>query len=383
MTTHALLSPSSASRWMACTPSARAEEKHPNTTSTAAEEGTLAHELAEACALFACNQITHNAYKIRRDKVAQNAMYDTDMQEHCEDYGRFVGEAFEAAKKLDKNAILLVEQRLDMSEFAPGSFGTSDIVIVAEGFVRVIDFKYGRFEVSAVNNAQMKMYALGAYAEHDLDYNIEQVEVTIYQPRVYTVTSSEVLSIGVLLSWGEELTIAAEKAFKGEGEYKVGTHCHFCRNAACKAKGEEMLKLAKAEFVSPDSLTDAQVAEVVSRAGELKKWLDTVVQYATDKAKSGEDIAGLKLVQGRGKRVITDGDKLVEVLTGAGFDAALLYERKLLGLTALERAVGKARFGELTTEVITKTQGAVVIVPDADKRKAWEAPTAAKDDFDL
>ena len=383
MADHALLSPSSASRWLACPPSVRAEEKYPNTTSTAAEEGTLAHELAEACALFACLQITHDEYKVRRDKVAQNAMYNAEMQEHCEDYGRYVGDAFEAAKALDKDAIILVEQKLDMSEFAPESFGTSDTIILAESFCQVIDFKYGRKEVNASNNPQMRLYALGAYAAHDLDFNIEQVQCTIYQPRVYGVESSEILSIEDLLAWGESIREAAVQAFEGHGHYKVGTHCHFCRNAACKAKGEEMLKLAQQEFANPDQLTDEQLAEVVGRAPELKKWLETVVQYATDKALSGEAITGLKLVQGAGKRVITDGDKLVEILTGAGIEKALLFENKMLDLTALEKVVGKAKFGKLAEPAIRKTEGSISIAPESDKRRAYELPKSAIEDFDL
>lgn len=384
MSAHALLSPSSASRWLTCTPSARLEERFPDNSGEAAKEGSLAHELGEALIKLYAKQIKKVEFNRIVKVIEANPLYSSDMLDHMEAYATFVTERYAVARKRTKDAVLQVETRLDLTEYAPESFGTGDVIIIADGTMDVIDLKYGKgVRVSAVENNQMMMYGLGALSLFELSYDIRTVRMTIYQPRLDSVSEYE-MSADDLRHWGENvLGPGAEMAFKGEGEFVSGDHCRFCRaKSQCKARANENLKLARYEFAEGPLLSDDEISDILSGAPRFKNWLNDVEDYALKEAvNNGRVWPGFKLVEGRSVRTYADQDKVVEALRKAGIEDAVIYERSLLGITAMERAISKTRFNEVLGDLVIKSQGKLTLAPLSDKRQAYNSLESAINDF--
>lgn len=384
MSAHALLSPSSASRWLTCTPSARLEERFPDNSGEAAKEGSLAHELGEALIKLYAKQIKKVEFNRIVKAIEANPLYSRDMLDHMEAYATFVMERYTAARKRTKDAVLQVETKLDLTEYVPDSFGTGDVVIIADGILDIIDLKYGKgVRVSAVENKQMMMYGLGALSLFELCYDIRIVRMTIYQPRLDSVSEHEMLADD-LRYWGENvLSPGAEKAFKGEGEFISGDHCRFCRaKSQCKARANENLKLARYEFAEGPLLSDDEISDILSGAARFKNWLNDVEDFALKEAvNNGRVWPGFKLVEGRSVRTYADQDKVVEALRKAGIEDAVIYERSLLGITAMERAISKTRFNEVLGDLVIKSQGKLTLVPLSDKRQAYNSLESAINDF--
>lgn len=366
---HAVLSASSSYRWLACPPSALECAKRPDTTSDFAREGTDAHTLCE--------------YKVKEalGRKAQNPTgtldyYNEEMAECTDDYAQFVMERLAEAKKECKDPIVLVEQRLEFSKWVPDGFGTGDCVIVADDTLTVIDYKHGiGVEVSAEKNPQMMCYALGALDLFDGIYDIQKVSMTIFQPRRDNVSTYE-MTKGDLLQWAEKiLKPTAALAAKGEGEYKAGEHCRFCKiRATCRKRAEYNLELARYDFAMPSTLCDAEVEAVLEKADDLVAWVGDIKDYALQQALSGKAWTGWKLVEGRSNRRYVDDDAVAAKVEEAGYSP---YEKKLMGITALTHLLGKRRFDELLSGLIEKPQGKPVLVPESDKRPAMH--TAAED----
>ena len=370
---HALLSASSSKRWLSCTPSARLEEQFRDEPggSVYAEEGTAAHALAE-----------HKLKKaLKRRSKRPVSDYQCDEMEECTDgYVAFAMEQVELARQECADPVVLIEQRLDYSAYVPEGFGTGDLLIVADHILTVIDFKYGKgVPVDAEWNPQMMLYGLGALELFDALYDIEIIRMTIYQPRLESVSTWEI-SVKDLMEWVEmELKPKAVLAIKGEGEFHSGDWCRFCRaKNTCRARAEEYLRLAQMEFKQPPLLTDEEIAEVLKVADELAKWSADVYAYAQDEAVTkGKKWAGFKLVEGRSNRKYTDEEEVAQAAQKAGYTD--IYKKTLIGITEMERLLGKKRFAEVLGKLVYKPQGKVTLVPESDKRQEIVAATAEAD----
>lgn len=367
---HAVLFASSSDRWIQCPPSVRLSEGFEDKESDYALEGTCAHALAE--------------YKLRKalgypaqDPTEALAFYNEEMEEATDGYVSYVLEKVETAKEACSDPVVLVEQRVDYSRWVRQGFGTSDALIIADGTLRIIDLKYGTgIAVSAEDNPQLKCYSLGALDLFDGIYDIDTVSMTIYQPRRQNVSEWQI-SKKDLLAWADEvLKPTAELAWDGKGEFSCGPWCRFCKaKTICRKRAEENLKLAQHEFRLPPELSDAEIEVILSRADQLVSWVNDIKEYALQQAISGKDWTGFKLVEGRSNRRYTDEAAVTQVVTNAGFDP---YERKLLGITAMQKLLGKSRFEELLSAYIEKPQGKPTLVPESDKRPVMNN---AKTDF--
>lgn len=367
---HAILSASSSHRWIACPPSALECAKLPDASSKFAKQGTDAHRLSEYKLKKSLGEKVHNPQK-------RLAYFDEEMDESSNDYAQFVMEKLAAAKERCKDPMVMVEQHLDFSRWVPEGFGTGDCLIVADDTLVIIDYKYGLgVLVEAEKNPQMMCYALGALELFDGIYDIKNVEMTIFQPRRDNV-STYVISKNDLLSWAEEvLRPAAELAAKGEGEYRAGDHCRFCKiKATCRKRAEYNLEMAKYDFAMPSKLEDGEVEVILEKVDEMVAWANDVKEYALQQALSGKQWDGWKVVEGRANRRYINEEAVAAKVEAAGFNP---YEKKLLGITAMSKQLGKNRFEELLNELIEKPQGKPVLVPESDKRPAMHT---AADDF--
>ncbi|WP_060920742.1 DUF2800 domain-containing protein [Varibaculum cambriense] len=367
---HALLSASSAHRWLHCPPSAKLTAGVTEAPGEAALQGTAAHALAE--------------HKLRRalkqqSKRPVSEYEDDEMDSYTNDYVSYVLEQYEQAKQTTPGAVIYIEQRLDFSHVAPGGFGTGDCLIVADGTLHVIDLKYGLgVPVEAEWNPQMMLYAIGALALFDALYDIEQVALTVFQPRRENV-STWTISVTELNKWAEHtLKPAAELAAKGDGEFCAGTWCQFCKIAStCRARAEANLELAKFEFAPPAELSPAEVAKVLTQIPELTRWASDVQDYALSQALSGERYEGFKLVAGRSIRKYTDETAVAEAAKAAGYKD--IYKQSLLTITAMEKLMGKKNFSEILGNLVVKPEGKPTLVPVTDKRPELQVSTAAED----
>lgn len=383
MADHALLSPSGASRWLICTPSARLEESFPDSDSEAAREGTLAHSLGENMIRMHYGMITPAEGSKTQQRIMNDPLFTADMLSHMENYLNFVVENYEDLKKSTPDAVLIVEAKLDLTKYIPDSFGTGDIIIIADGVLSIIDLKYGKgVEVSADQNKQMMIYGLGAFRRYDMLYGIEKVNMIIYQPRMSNL-SSFTMTAEDLLNWAEtELRPKAILAHNGEGEYVPGKHCLFCRvKARCKALANKNLELAKFEFKDPNLLTDAEIPGIVRMAETLQMWVKAVEVHMFSEALKGKKWDGFKLVAGRSNRMYTSQQDVIDTLLDNGFTESQIIEKSLLGITAMEKAITKEKFDLLLSGLTQKAEGKPTLVPAEDKRPEYGNINRAKQDF--
>ena len=357
------------------------EAQVPDRAGEAAAEGTLAHRLAELRLL--------EALRLEADvedllnEVYSNPMHNEAMSEHIEEYVNYVVEVYNNAKTRTADAYIFLERKLDLTDYVPEGFGTSDVVIIADGIMEVIDLKYGKgVPVSALGNKQMRLYALGALMEFEHLFDIRTVRATIHQPRLNAVSSDE-LDVQDLLDWGlDELGPLAQMAHRGEGELKAGEHCRFCKvKATCRAFADLNLELAKYEFKQPPVLSDEEIADVLNRAEMFQQWLKAVEDHALAEALNGKKWPGYKLVEGRSVRALANEEAVVKALATAGFDDSQIYNRKLQGITALEKLLGKASFNNVLGPYVVKPPGKPTLVSADDKRPEYHSGEAAAADF--
>ena len=379
---HAKLSASGAKKWMNCPGSVLLESSIPDTQSEFAAEGTTAHSLGEAKLRLALNEIT----RVKYHKLIKDLEITEDMESYTDDYRDYVIERFHAAKAKTSDAVLMLEQRLDFSQWVPEGFGTGDVVIIADGTMEIIDLKYGKgVAVSAVNNPQLMLYSLGAISEYEFMYDIQEVTMTIFQPRIdnidsFTMTDEE------LLNWGNEVRKKANKAFNGSDECVAGKHCDdgFCKaRAICRAYADDKIRVAAIDFKKPADLSIEEIAEVIDLAERLANWSKLVKDYALDQAaNNGVKFPGFKLVEGRSNRQYAVDDTLVAAkLIGAGYKDDDIWPRKLKGITDLEKYLSKKTFNELIGDMVIKPQGKPTLVPVEDKRPELNTNANAVNDF--
>lgn len=368
---HAILSASASKRWMNCTPSALLEKQFADEESIYAAEGTAAHALAE-------HKLKRFLKKRSKRPVSD---YDCDEMEECtDDYVSFAMEQIEKAKQSCSDSVVMIEQRLDFSRWVPEGFGTGDLVIVADDTLYIVDLKYGKgIAVSAEWNPQMLLYSLGALELFDSLYDIEKVNMTIHQPRLENVSNFEI-TVHDLMEWAEqELMPKAEMAAKGEGEFAVGDWCRFCKaKNTCRARAEEYLRLARMEFKPPELLSEEEIAEVLKVADELAKWSADVYAYAQDEAIThGRVWNGFKLVEGRSNRKYVNEEEVADAAKAAGYED--IYKKSLIGITEMEKLMGKKDFQKILGSLVYKPQGKITLVPESDKRPPIQTETAEAD----
>ena len=381
---HAVLSASASHRWLNCPPSARLCESYDDKGSDYAAEGTDAHELCE--------------YKLKKalgmeasDPTENLTWYNEEMDDCANGYAAYILELVEAAKETcsDPKVLIeqrvdfsrwvevLIEQRVDFSRWVEQGFGTADCIIIADGTLRICDYKHGLgVLVSADDNPQMKCYALGALELFDDIYDIDTVSMTIYQPRRQNISTFEI-SKDDLYAWADEvLKPTADLAFTSDGNFLCGEWCGFCKaKHECRARAEANLMLAQYDFKLPPLLENSEIEYILSRVDGLTAWASDIKEYALQQAISGKEWNGWKLVEGRANRKYSNEDAVIQAVTDAGFDP---YEKKLLGITAMQKLLGKSRFDELLTAYIEKPQGKPTLVSESDKRPAMNN---AKTDF--
>ena len=377
MPKHAYLSASASHRWLACPPSAKLCANIADQTSEYAQQGTDCHEL--------CAYLVEKALgRAVTDPTENLTFYDAEMQICAEEYRNYVLEQIEAAKEFCKDPQVMIEQRLDFSRWVENGFGTGDCVIVADEVLQIIDYKHGLgVLVSAGDeehggNSQMMCYALGALEAFGDIYDINQIKMTIFQPRRDNV-STYTISKDDLLKWAEEvLAPTAQLAYTGKGEFKAGDHCQFCKvKATCRKRAEYNLELAKYDFEMPATLDDIEIAAILAKVDEMISWGNDIKEYALQQAQSGVHFDGWKIVEGKSNRKFTDEAAVVFKVKDAGYDP---YEKKLLGITAMSTMLGKKKFEELLGELVYKPPGKPALVPESDKRPAMNT---AIDDFSV
>lgn len=359
---HALLSPSASHRWIECPPSVRLTEFMEDKPSAYADEGTLAHSIAEGKLKF------HLGYTKEHIECE-----DTPMDEYTDDYVAFVDEQMSVLE----NPSAFVEQRVDCSKYVPECYGTCDALIISDGILHICDLKYGAgVKVEAVGNDQLRIYALGALEMFSCLYEISTVRMSIFQPRLSHCDTWE-LSVEELLKWADDVLVhAAKQAWSGEGEFKAGEHCRFCKaKSNCRKRAEYNLELARYDFEPPATLDNIEIAVILAKADELVSWVTDVKEYALRQALSGVTYDGFKVVEGRSNRKYTDENAVVEAVKSAGFDP---YEHSVLGITAMTSLLGKKKFNELLGGFVEKPQGKPTLVPMSDKRPAINT---ANEDF--
>ena len=380
-TAHALLSASSAHRWLVCTASPKLEAEFPDTTSTYAKEGTLAHEICELKLTKYITTMPRGTYTKKLNALKKHELYDPEMDETTDTYLDYVKRT---ALSYSVPPSIQIERRVNFSDYAPDGFGTADCLLLAGDTLHVIDYKHGKgVVVDADHNPQMMLYALGAMHDFAILYRFKTVKMAIVQPRVgsiseFTCTADE------LLHWGE--TVVKMRAMEAMGDtpaFVPGEHCRFCRaKQQCKARTEHYARLQyTAKRKDPRLITLDDLGHYLSVAGELKKWAEDLQDYALSECLAGSNVPGWKAVEGRGSRSFTDVDAAFDILKKDGIDECLLWERKPLTLAQVEKVVGKKRFTELVGTMVVKTPGKPTLATESDKRPAVTNVPQAADVF--
>lgn len=367
---HAVLSASSAHRWLECPPSAVANEAYPNQDTIFTNEGTLAHEVAEYMA--------RNGYYSRKNSKDGVTV---EMVEHAKEYADYIEE-----QKKTNGAIVLLEQRVDFSPWVPDGFGTCDCIIIENDTLTIIDYKYGQgVQVSATDNPQMKLYALGAMNDYGIALDVKKIELHIFQPRLNNI-SVDHLTVEELMEWAEKIVKpAAEKAINGKGKYAPGEHCRFCQHGGkCRALTQLCTEYIETHGlrVAIPVLAPHEVADVLRMEPMITLWLKKVKEQALTTLMEGNELPGYKLVEGKlGNRKWSNEETVFNVLTSAGYSDHDITETKILSPTQMDKAIGKKKVAELLEEYIERTPGAPTIAPISDKRPAYDRLAEAQDDF--
>lgn len=386
---HALLSASSAARWLNCTAAPRFEEQFPENTSEYAEEGRLAHAICELKVVkHFTTSVTPRTFTARLNKLKKDPLYNPEMDKTSDLY---LEHLTERAMQYDAKPNVAAEVQVDFGEYVPEGFGTCDCIMIGGDTLSITDYKHGKgVPVSAESNPQMRLYALGALKRYKPVYGdcIKKVCMTIDQPRIQDEPSSETITVEELLAWGESIKPIAAKAYMGLGVFCPGEHCRFCRGKAkCKARADQNTALEEFKDCVPQNgekpplfgqgvLTDEEIGDLLVRGQELVKWYKDLEEYALGTILKGGTIPGWKAVAGRSNRTFTDTEAALNAALAAGYDKSLLYDLKPKTLTELEKLMGKAEFADKLGSFVVKPLGKPTLALLTDKREAYN-PAAA------
>lgn len=366
---HALLSASSAHRWLECPPSAVASGAYPSTQTSYTEEGTLAHEVAEA---IARQRLTGDTGDIKLPQGVTHEMIDC-----ANGYADYIQEHIKSP-----DAQVLLETRVDFSPWVPDGFGTCDCIILQDDTMHVIDYKFGQgVVVSAKDNPQLKLYALGALNDYGLAYDVRDVVVHIYQPRLNHI-DLDLMTTEAVLGWANKTVLpTAEKAAKGKGKYKAGEHCRFCPHAGrCRTLTRTCTEFVETHDlrVGMPVLADFELADVLRMEPIINLWLRKVKEHAMARLTHGEPLPGFKLVEGRqGLRRWTDESAVAETLASLGYSEKDITTVELLSPAQMGKLIGRKQM-EHVEQYITRSPGQPVIAPESDTRPAFNPA----DDFE-
>lgn len=382
---HSLLGGSNAHRWLSCTPSARLEEQFPDTTSEAAKEGTLAHELCELKLRNYFYTVDFGKTKFTRavNKLKKEPLWQEEMDGYTDDYLDYVKSA---ALKFASAPYVTIEKKLDFSPYVPSGFGTADCILIGCGVLHVIDFKYGKgVPVSAEGNPQLALYALGAYEAYKFLYPIRTIRMSIVQPRLSDGLSEWECSLDELLAFGGFVKEKAELAIKGEGEFVPSEKaCRFCRaRTRCRARAAANVKLVFSPDYGklPPLISNEEVGTYLKQGRDVEKWLRDLQDYALKECLAGKEVPGWKAVEGRGSRDWIDMDAAFAALQEKGIPEEILWERKPLTLAQVEKTIGKKDFEMLVGSMVVKNPGKPALVEELDKRPAITNKITAAEAF--
>ena len=379
---HALLGPSSAARWITCPPSVKLCEQFEDVESEYAKEGSLAHEIAELKVRKLIDPgLTPRKFTTAMKKLKDKELYQEEMQGYTDEYVEFIQEQMYSYSTTPHTA---VEQKVDFSQYVPDGFGTADCILIADDTLHIIDFKYGKgVPVNVENNAQLLLYALGAYLAYEMIFPIEHIKMSIVQPRLNNIDTWE-CRLDYLLEFAKIAQEKAAMALKGEGDFNCGEHCKFCKaKAVCRERANANLELAKYEFKAADQLTLEEIGQILEKAKDLAKWADDLKDYALSESLKGNEVPGWKAVNGRGSRSFKNTDEAIKVLVDNGIAEELLFERKYLTLAQIEKTVGKKEFNNLVGDLIVMNVGKPTLVEISDKREAITNKIKAEDEFSV
>lgn len=371
---HAKLSASGANRWINCPGSILLEENYPDTDSIYAKEGTLAHSVAELkLQKYFVKGIGPKKFKAAMDKFKESEFWENEIDRYTEEYFDEIKKRALVYKDLP---YVNIEERVDFSNWVPEGFGTCDCIMIYGDTMQVIDLKYGKgVPVSPEENPQLMLYGLGAYNAYSLFYNIKNIRLTIIQPRLNSVLDWDI-SIDNLLAFGENIKPIAKEAYEGSQRLKEGSHCRFCKaKSRCKERAKTMF--SQVEELKPAMekdlalISNADISRFLLETKGLIDWIKDLEEEALRSILNGEDIPGYKVVEGRSIRAFKDVDKALNILQAKGFDEAMLYEKKPLSLSKLEKLVGKKDFTEILSDEIIKPQGKPTLVEETDKREPF------------
>ena len=373
---HARLNASSSHRWMMCPPSVKLSENFADATSTFAEEGTYLHELCELKLHRYLGDMTAEAIAAAYAELKDNEFYSDEAESVTDEYAAFCIETIEAVRLSCPDPLIMVEHRLDYSEYVPEGYGTGDLIIVADGVLEIIDFKGGRgVRVEAAHNPQLMLYALGALLEFDPLYDICSIRMSIVQPRLSNTSTFE-MRANDLIYWADtEVRPKALLAYEGKGDFCAGEHCRFCKaRYTCRARSDYFMQLAARDFKQPDLLTDEEIIDILPVAESMNNWVQDLIAYATQQAVDGKLWPGYKLVAGRSARKYTSEAEIIKAATEAGYTD--IYKTVLLGVGDLEKRIGKKAIKDVLGKYVVKPTGVPTLVPETDSRKPYSDAAA-------
>lgn len=383
MTAHALLSASGSKRWLSCTPSARLEATLPEQRRSTkgidfSAEGTLAHSLAEIRLRLQYNQIGHDEYEREYELIKIHPIYKTYTADEREDFEANVDNyVLYVRSQVGEGDTPLFEQRVDFSDWVADGFGTADVVILSKHSIRVIDLKFGKgIPVSAMDNPQLRLYALGAYSKFKDEYpDIKEVSYTIHQPRLDSI-SSDGTSVAKLVDWGNYFVKPkAKKAWSGSGEFLPGEWCQFCKaKAQCRARSDYNTEISRKEFETPALLSEEEVSNVLVKAQDLRTWVNDVEEYALTRAvDQGVVPPGFKLATTTTHRKISDQGLAAAVLENKGMLKEAIWEQpKLKSIAALEKLGPKGQVAAWLGDLVLRPEGSPKLVRAKDTKGDFE-----------
>ena len=376
MPKHALLSASGAHRWLECPPSARLEESFEDRPSDSAKEGTLAHAIAEAKVRnMLIDPLPKRSFnKILKD-FTNNSMYQKEMDALTDEYAEYIREIM---LSYTQKPYIAVEVKLNLSTYIPEGLGTADCIIISGNDLHIIDLKYGKnVPVSAEDNPQLKLYALGAVGEYELFYDIQSIHMHIFQPRNKNGGGTFTTNVQELKAWGESIRPTVKMAYMGLGEQKAGPWCGFCKaKPICQKHAEKCRELAKLDFKKPELLSREEIGQILQTAKDVTSWAKALEEYALSEVLKGNDVPGWKAVEGRKTRVWTDMDMVFKKLTSSGVSEEILWTKSPLTLAQVEKEIGKKEFNALVGDMVTTSTGKPTLVPDSDKRESIKIKAA-------